>query len=91
MRTVDIDDGLLNGVVFIDLTKAFDTTDHKIISRKMSLLGVNQAAIRWFLWYLGGLTQRRNVNSKLSTARDLRCGVSAGQYAKSFAIPNLYK
>ena len=29
--SVDIDDGLLNDVVFIDLTKA--TTDHKIISR----------------------------------------------------------
>ena len=76
--TVDIDDGLLNGVVFIDLTKAFDTTGHKIISREMSLLGVNQAAIRWSLSYLSDLTQRRNVNSKLSTSRDLRCGVPQG-------------
>ena len=39
-------ESLLSGVVFIDLIKAFDTTDHKIISRKMSLLGVNQAAMR---------------------------------------------
>ena len=76
--TVDIDDGLLNGVVFVDLTKVFDRTDQKIISRKMSLLGVNQAAIRWFLWYQRGLSQRGNVNSKLSTARDLRCGVPQG-------------
>ena len=29
--SVNIDNGLLNGVVFIDLTKAFDTIDHKII------------------------------------------------------------
>ena len=52
--SVDIDNGLLNGVVFIDLPKAFDTTDHEIILRKMSLMGVDQAAIRWFLSYLSG-------------------------------------
>ena len=32
--SVDIDNGLLNGVVFIDLTKAFDNIDHEIILRK---------------------------------------------------------
>ena len=42
--SVNIDNGFLNGVVFIDLTKAFDTIDHEIILRKMSYLGVDQAA-----------------------------------------------
>ena len=37
--SVNIDNGLLNGVVFIDLTKAFDTIDNEIILRKMSYLG----------------------------------------------------
>ena len=73
--SVDIDNSLLHGVVFIDLTKAFNATDHKIILRKMSLLGVNQAFIRWFQSYLGGRTQRCNVNAKQSTARDLRRGL----------------
>ena len=67
--SVNIDNGLLNGVVFIDLTKAFDTIDHKIILRKMSYLGVDQAAIKWFSSYLSGRTQRCSVNGKLSTAR----------------------
>ena len=52
--SVNIDNGLLNGVVFIDLTKAFDTIDHEIILRKMSYLGVDQAAIKWFSLYLSG-------------------------------------
>ena len=55
--SVNIDNGLLNGVVFIDLTKAFDTIDHEIILRKMSYLGVDQAAIKWFSLYLSGRTQ----------------------------------
>ena len=78
--SVNIDNGLLNGVVFIDLTKAFDTIDHEIISRKMSFLGFDQAAIRWFLSYLSGRTQRCDVNGKLSIARDLRCAVRRAVY-----------
>ena len=70
--------GLLNGIVFIDLTKAFDTIDHKTILRKMSYLGVDQAAIKWFSSYLSGRTQRCSVNGKLSTARTLCCGVPQG-------------
>ena len=41
-------------------------------------MGVDQAVIRWFLSYLSGRTQRCNINGKLSTARDLRCGVPQG-------------
>ena len=82
----DIDNSLLNDVVFIDLTEAFNATDHKIILRKMSLLGVNQAFIRWFLSYLGGRTQRCNVNGKQSTARDLRRGLPQS----SILVPLLF-
>lgn len=37
---VNVDKGLLNGVIFIDLKKAFDTVDHKIISQKLAKYGV---------------------------------------------------
>jgi len=40
---VNIDNGFLNGVVFIDLKKAFNTIDHEIILRKMSYFGAYQA------------------------------------------------
>ena len=69
---VNIDNGLLNGVVFIDLTKAFDTIGQEIILR------VDQAAIKWFLSHLSARTQRCNVSGKLSSAHTLSCGVPQG-------------
>ena len=78
--SVNIDNGLLNGVVFIDLTKAFDTIDHEIILRKMSYLGVDQAAIKLFSSYL----RRCNVSGKLSFARTLSCGVPQGSVLGPF-------
>ena len=50
----------------------------QIIMRKMSYLGVDQAAIKWFSSYLSGRTQRCNVSGKLSSARTLSCGVPQG-------------
>ena len=86
--SVDIDNGLLNGVVFIDVTKAFDTIDHEIILRKMSFMGVDQAAIRWFLSYPSGRTQRCNVNAQTINCSRFEVRRSTGQYTGSFAFPN---
>ena len=66
--SVNIDNGFPNGVVFIDLKKAFDTIDHEIILRKLSYFGTDQATITWFQSYLSNRTQRCEVNGNLSTA-----------------------
>ena len=72
---VNIDNSFLNGVVFNDLRKAFDTIDHEVILRKY---GADQATVKWFQSYLRDRTQRCNVNGNLLTARTVTCGVPQG-------------
>ena len=75
---VNVDNELLNGVVFIDLKKAFDAIDHGILSQKLKCHGVDTVGIRWFESYLFGRTQKYAVNGKLSNSVPVTCGVSQG-------------
>ena len=43
--------------IFIDLSKAFDTADHKIVLEKLSMYGVKGNNIKWFHSYLSNRKQ----------------------------------
>ena len=88
--SVNIDNGFVNGVVFIDLNKAFDTIDHEIILCKLSYFDADQATIKWFQSYLSDRTQTCNVNGSLSTTSAVICGVPQGSILGSFAFFNVY-
>ena len=76
--SINIDNGLLNGVIFIDLKKAFDTIDHEIILRKLVNYGVDENSLRWFASYLSNRGQKCNVNGALPYANEISCGVPQG-------------
>ena len=67
--SINIDNGLLNGVVYIDLKKAFDTIDHAILLRKLANYGLDLGSLRFFASYLVNRSQKCYVNGVLSGAR----------------------
>ena len=76
--SVNIDNGMLNGVVFIDLKKAFDTIDHEILLLKLSNYGVDSTSLKLFESYLTNRSQKCKVNGELSNSSPLTCGIPQG-------------
>jgi hypothetical protein len=74
--SINIDKGLLNGVIFIDLKKAFDTIDHTILLRKLRIYGVDENGIKFFESYLSNRSQRCCVNGELSETAKITCAVA---------------
>ena len=56
----DLDEKQLPIAIFIDLSKAFDTTDHTIIISKLEHYGVENNEILWFISYMHN-RQKRNI------------------------------
>ena len=64
--------------VFIDLSKAFDTVDHKILLEKLTYFGISGMYIKWFKSYLELRQQYILYNNKQSTLKYITCGVPQG-------------
>ena len=72
---VNIDNGFINGIIFIDLKKVFDTNDHGISLRKFVHYGVDQNALRRLKSYLNR-SQRCYVKWHMSSSKPIRNEVS---------------
>ena len=65
--------------VFIDLSKAFDTVDHKIQLSKLETYGVKRNLLKWFENYLTNRKQYVQINNNEKTAfENVICGVPQG-------------
>ena len=65
--------------VFIDLAKAFDTVDHKILLRKMEIYGIGGTTLKWFENYLTNRKQYIQIsNIKKTNLKDVACGAPQG-------------
>ena len=64
--------------VFIDLEKAFDTVNHKIILSKLNHYGIRGTANTWFFSYLSSRYQSVMLNGVTSSCKVITCGVPQG-------------
>ena len=74
----NMDQRLFSCGVFIDLKKAFDTVDHKILLHKLDHYGFRGVINKWFSSYLQGRTQTTQIASYISARNDITCGVPQG-------------
>jgi hypothetical protein len=86
----NMDKGLINGVVFINLKKAFDTVDdHALLLAKLERCGVRETPPQWFKSYLHQRKQVCKINNAVSDTVEINCGVPQGSHLGHLLF-NLY-
>ena len=83
-----IDSGKFGCGIFIDLKKAFDTVNHKILLQKLEHYGVRGTILKWFESYLSDRKQYtfyNGVSSEISSSLAGGKGATLGP----FIIENL--
>ena len=73
-----IDNGKFGCGIFIDLKKAFDTVNHKILISKLEHYGVRSNTLKWFESYLTDRKQYVFYNGTSSETKSISCGVPQG-------------
>ena len=74
----DIDDKNISLAVFMDLSKAFDTLDHDILTKKLAHYGIHGTALQWFTSYLTDRSQCVEIEGVSSNILPLYTGVPQG-------------
>ena len=72
------DKGLITGVLFVDLSKAFSTLGYSRLINKLQSCGIKGQALQWFTDYLFACHQVVKFNNETSEKFPLTCGVPQG-------------
>ncbi len=75
---LNMDKGLINGVLFLDFKKAFDTVDHCILLQKLEKYGIKGTAHKLIRSYLSNRKQVCILNNSKSQQKTVQCGIPQG-------------
>ena len=73
---VEMDNRKYSIDIFLDLSKAFDTIDHKILLKKLKMYGIRGTALKWFSSFLSRVTQFVSLGYVISNLSHIKCGVT---------------
>ena len=73
-----LDEGLLTGMILIDLQKAFGTINHEILFKKLKAIGFFEGYITWLQSYLSERIFFISIENQLSDYGRISCGVPQG-------------
>ena len=74
----EVDNGNILGVVFINLSKVFDTVSHSCLLNKLPSCGINNKELHWFTDYLFSGMQSVQFQGVLSDANPIFSGLPQG-------------
>lgn len=76
--TKNMDAGNFSLAIFIDLQKAFDSLDHKLLLNKLAHYGIRGVALEWFSSYLSQRKQYVSYENSLSDMELVKWGIPQG-------------
>ena len=85
-----LDNGYNIGVLFMDLSKAFDVQNHSLLLAKLDAYRFSLKSTTFIQNYLNEKKQKVNVNNKFSAWKDICSGVPQGPLLFNIFIMTFY-
>ena len=86
-----LDENMKVGAIFMDLSKAFDTLNHRLLLAKLKAYGLQPTALKQMENYLTGRFQRRKVSNSYSLWSETKAGVPQESILRTTAFKYLFK
>ena len=81
------------GVIYMDLSKAFDSLNHELLITKLKFYGLDQHVVEFFRSYLSNRYQCCKINNTLGDWRKIIAGAPQGSILAplSYIVQHIFK